>query len=61
MCASCMSCTESQGFDVFGALHDSCVLVSAASGSGQLSYDALYSKLSTTKGHVYKKVLSQMI
>lgn len=35
--------------------------MSAASNSGQLTYDALYSKLSATKGHVDKKVLSQMI
>ena len=54
---SVLSCTKSQGFDVFWALHDICMLVSAASGSGQLSYDTLYSKLSTTKGHVYKTVL----
>ena len=35
--------------------------VSAASGLGQLTYDSLYSKLSTTKGHVDKKVSAQMI
>ena len=38
-----------------------CLSVSAASGPEQLTYDALYSKLSTTKGYVDKKVLSQMI
>ena len=46
---------------MFGALHDSCVPVSAASDVGQLSYDTLYSKLSATKGHVDEKVLSHMI
>lgn len=35
--------------------------MSAASDSGQLTFDALYSKLNTTKGHVDIKVLSQMI
>ena len=35
--------------------------VSAASVSDQLTYDALYSKLSTTKGYVDPKVISQMI
>ena len=35
--------------------------LSAASHSEQLTYDALYSKLGTTKGHVDQKVLSQMI
>jgi len=46
---------------VLGLCTPACLSVFAASGSGQLTYDALYSKLSTTKGHVDQKVLSQMI
>ena len=38
-----------------------CLSVSAAISPGQLSYNELYSKSSTTKGHVDEKVLSQMI
>jgi hypothetical protein len=38
-----------------------CLTVSAASDPGQLTHDALYSKLCTTKGHVDKKVVDQMV
>ena len=38
-----------------------CLSVSAASDPGQLTYDALYSKLCATKWHVDKKVVDQMI
>ena len=37
------------------------VSVSAASSLGPCTYDALYSNLSTTEGHVDTKVLAQMI